>query len=52
MNENRDTPALDEGLLAATLERGMREWHQTVGHYLGKLPDEILPLEYTKKPIK
>lgn len=52
LNANRQNQALDEGLYAITLENKMREWQQTIGNFLGKSPDEIIPLEYTKPATK
>ena len=55
LNTQKSTFALDEGLLAITIEYGMRQWHATIGDFLGKSPQESAVLQYTppakkKKP--
>ncbi len=55
LNAARADFSLNEGLYAQTLEANIRQWHQTVGHYLGKPESAIIPLDYTKpakKPAK
>lgn len=47
LNASRESPALDEGLYAQALESKVRQWHQVIGHYLGKAPEDYTPLEYT-----
>ncbi|MFA5646336.1 MAG: DUF4838 domain-containing protein [Candidatus Ratteibacteria bacterium] len=46
-NAHRDESSIDEGLYAQTLKAKIRQWHQTVGYYLGIPVSEIIPLEYT-----
>lgn len=48
LNGSRTDFSLNEGLYAQTLESNIRQWHQTVGKYLGKPESEIIPLDYTK----
>jgi len=47
LNASRHDFSLNEGLYAQTLEANIRQWHQTVGKYLGKPESEIIELEYT-----
>jgi hypothetical protein len=52
LNAARPTFTLNEGLYAQTLESGIRQWHQTIGKYLGKPDSEIIELDYTRPAKK
>jgi hypothetical protein len=47
LNTSRGDFSLNEGLYAQTLELKIRQWHQTVGKYLGIPESEMVELEYT-----
>jgi hypothetical protein len=48
LNASRHDFSLNEGLYAQTLVANIRQWHQTVGKYLGKRDADYVPLDYTK----
>jgi hypothetical protein len=47
LNAARSDFSLNEGLYAQTLEANIRQWQQTIAHYLGKPESDIIPLDYS-----